>query len=70
MNSASEIFAYEGSVEEVYRLLDKDTSAFSEMMNQLRADFEDTETLADELEEVLLASLSHHTPAFLLQEGV
>ncbi len=52
MLSASEIFASENSVEEVYRLLDKDSSAFSEMMNQLRADFEDTETLADELEEV------------------
>ena len=52
MSSASEIFACERSVEEVYRLLEKDTSAFSEMMNQLRADFEDTETLADELEEV------------------
>ena len=52
MRSAAEIFSCEESVEEVYRLLDKDTSAFSEMMNQLRADFEDTETLADELEEV------------------
>ncbi len=52
LHSASEIFAFESSVEEVYRLLDKDTSAFSEMMNQLRADFEETETLADELEEV------------------
>ena len=52
MSSASEIFACESSVEEVYRLLDKDTSAFSEMMNQLRADFEDAETLADELAEV------------------
>ena len=52
MLSASEIFASENSVEEVYRLLDKDSSAFSEMMNQLRADFEDTEALADELEEV------------------
>jgi len=52
MSSAAEIFASESSVEEVYRLLDKDTSAFSEMMNQLRADFEDTEMLADELEEV------------------
>jgi DNA repair protein RecN (Recombination protein N) len=51
MLSASEIFACESAVEEVYRLLDKDTSAFSEMMNQLRADFEETETLADELEE-------------------
>ncbi len=52
LSGASEIFAYEGSVEEVYRLLDKDATVFSEMMNQLRADFEDTETLADELEEV------------------
>ena len=52
MSTASEIFACEGSVEEVYRLLDKDTSGFSEMMNQLRADFEETETLADELEEI------------------
>ncbi len=52
LNSANEIFTSESSVEEVYRLLDKDVSAFSEMMNQLRSDFEDTETLADELEEV------------------
>ncbi len=52
MSSASEIFACESSVEEVYRLLEKESSSFSEMMNQLRADFEDTETLADELEEV------------------
>lgn len=52
MSSASEIFACEGPVEEVYRLLEKDTSAFSEIMNQLRADFEEIETLADELEEV------------------
>jgi len=52
MRSASEIFSCEGSVEEVYRLLDKDASAFTDMMNQLRADFEDTEALADELKEV------------------
>ena len=52
LNSANEIFISESSVEEVYRLLDKDVSLFSEMMNQLRSDFEDTETLADELEEV------------------
>ena len=52
LNSANEIFASESSVEEVYKLLDKDVSLFSEMMNQLRSDFEDTETLADELEEV------------------
>ncbi|RRS29853.1 MAG: DNA recombination protein RecN [Epsilonproteobacteria bacterium (ex Lamellibrachia satsuma)] len=52
LSNASGIFSYEANVEEVYRLLDKNISAFSEMMNQLRADFEDTESLADELEEV------------------
>ena len=52
LSSANEIFATEASIEEVYRLLDKDVTMFSDMMNQLRADFEDTETLADELEEV------------------
>jgi len=52
LNLANEIFTSESSVEEVYRLLDKDVTMFSDMMNQLRADFEDTETLADELEEV------------------
>jgi len=52
LESANEIFIHESSVEEVYRLLDKDVSTFSEMMNQLRADFEDTQTLTDELAEV------------------
>ncbi len=52
LNTANEIFMFESSVEEVYRLLDKDVSLFSEMMNQLRSDFEDTEILANELEEV------------------
>ena len=52
LSTASEIFNYESSVEEVYRILDKDVSTFSEAMNQLRADFEESEMLADELEEV------------------
>jgi len=52
LQSASEIFLYEAHVEEVYRLLDKDASLFSDMMNQLRADFEESENLADTLEEV------------------
>jgi DNA repair protein RecN (Recombination protein N) len=52
LNTANEIFAFERSVEEVYRLLDKNVSLFSDMMNQLRSDFEETETLANELEEV------------------
>jgi len=52
LNIANEIFASESSVEEVYRLLDKSVTPFSDMMNQLRADFEETESLADELAEV------------------
>jgi DNA repair protein RecN (Recombination protein N) len=52
LNTANEIFGFERSVEEVYRLLDKDVSLFSDMMNQLRSDFEETENLASELEEV------------------
>ncbi|MBT8349550.1 MAG: DNA recombination protein RecN [Sulfurovum sp.] len=52
LSSATDIFALETSVEEVYRLLDKDGSVFTDAMNQLRADFEETENLADELEEI------------------
>ena len=52
LSSAADIFTLETSVEEVYRLLDKDGSVFTDAMNQLRADFEETESLADELEEV------------------
>lgn len=49
---ANSIFNLEESVSEVYRLLDKDSGGFVEMMNQLRADFEDIESLAEELAEV------------------
>ena len=52
LSNATDIFTLETSVEEIYRLLDKDGSLFSDAMNQLRADFEETENLADELEEV------------------
>lgn len=52
LDTANDIFTVENSVEEVYRLLDKDSSLFSEMMNQLRSDFEETEALTNELEEV------------------
>ncbi len=52
LDAANGIFAYEQHVEEVYRLLEKDASVFSETMNQLRADFEESEILADELAEV------------------
>ena len=49
---ANGIFDFEESVTEVYRLLDKEDTVFSEMMNQLRADFEEIEILSDELAEV------------------
>ena len=52
LSGAVDIFSLESDVEEVYRLIDKDSSMFSDMMNQLRADFEETENLADELKEI------------------
>jgi DNA repair protein RecN (Recombination protein N) len=52
LSEAAEIFRYESSVEELYRLLDKDAGAFSEAMNQLRADFEESEAVAEGLEEI------------------
>lgn len=52
LSSAMDIFTAENAVEEVYRLLDKDASVFIDAMNQVRADFEETEHLASELEEM------------------
>jgi DNA repair protein RecN (Recombination protein N) len=52
LSSAMDIFTAEVAVEEVYKLLDKDASIFTDAMNQVRADFEETEHLATELEEM------------------
>ena len=52
LHRAMVIFEAEGAVEEVYRLLDKDASLFTDAMNQVRTDFEETEHLASELEEM------------------
>jgi len=52
LESANGIFTFEESLFEVYRLLEKDDSLISEMMTQLRADFEDIETLSEELADV------------------
>ena len=49
---ANGIFDFEEVVTEVYRLLDRDNTTFLEMMTQLRSDFEDIETLSEELSEV------------------
>ena len=52
LSTAMDIFTAEAAVEEVYKLLDKDASVFMDTMNQVRADFEETEHLATELEEM------------------
>jgi len=52
LDQAMKIFSAESAVEEVYKLLDKDASTFMDAMNQVRADFEETEHLANELEEM------------------
>ncbi len=46
---ANAIFQLESSVQEVFRLLEKDDSYFTDAMNHLRADFEETEQLTEEL---------------------
>ena len=52
LKHANEIFKFEESVTEIYRLLDKDDAPFIEFMNQLQVDFEDIELLSEELAEV------------------
>jgi len=52
LSTAMDIFDAESAVEEVYKLLEKDASVFMDAMNQVRADFEETEHLAAELEEM------------------
>jgi len=46
------IFAYEDEVYELFEMLNKDSSYFSDAMNQLRSDLEDIESLSEELAEV------------------
>jgi len=52
MQRASGVFEFEKAIEEVYTLLDRDSSYIDEAFNQLRADFEDSDTLIDSLLEV------------------
>ena len=49
LSRAGEIFGLEGPVYEVFQLLEKDEGYFSDAMSQLRADFEETQSLAEEL---------------------
>jgi len=47
--SIEAIFEFEDSVYELFNILDKDSSYFSDSLNQLRSDFEDIESLSEEL---------------------
>jgi len=52
LDISMEIFNLESSVQEVFRLIEKDDAYFTDTMNQLREDFEATQHLADELSDI------------------
>lgn len=52
LQKAEEIFLLEGSISDIFRLMDKDGGYFSDTMNQLRSDFEETQSLTSELEDM------------------
>ncbi len=54
---AEEIFNYEDSVYELFNMLDKDASYFSDAMNQLRSDFDDISTLSSDLADIDIEEL-------------
>ena len=54
---AQEIFNYEDTIYELFSLLNKDSSYFSDAMNQLRSDFEEVEALKEELEDIDIETL-------------
>jgi len=49
LSKAEDIFRFESSVDDIYSILGKDSSYFSDAMNLLRADFEEAEQLTREL---------------------
>ncbi|MBN2823810.1 MAG: DNA recombination protein RecN [Campylobacterales bacterium] len=52
IENANAIFELESKVVEVYRLIDRDSAFVTDTFNQIRSDFEDIDTLSEELEEV------------------
>ena len=52
LQRAGEIFGSEESVYELFRLLDREGGYFSDAMNQLRADFDEAQSLAEELADI------------------
>ncbi len=57
LSKAEDIFGYESSVGDVYTLLEKDSSYFSDAMNQLRSDIEETTLLTEELSDTDVEAL-------------
>jgi len=52
-----EIFGFEDSVYELFEMLDKESSYFSDAMNQLRSDFDDIEALSEGLADIDIEEL-------------
>jgi len=52
IESAHAIFELESRVVEVYTLFDKESAFVTDTFNQIRADFDDIDTLSEELEEI------------------
>ncbi len=51
-SKAQDIFGYEDSIYELFNMLEKDSSYFSDTMNQLRGDLEDIDALSEELSDI------------------
>jgi len=51
-SNINNIFTFEDSIYELFAMMDKDASYFSDAMNNLRSDIEDIEALSDDLAEV------------------
>jgi DNA repair protein RecN (Recombination protein N) len=54
---ASSIFELESKIIEVYSILEQDSSFVTDAFNQIRADFDDVDTLSEELEEINIEAL-------------
>lgn len=57
LEQASGVFDLEERVQELFALAEKEADYFSDAMNQLRADFEEIESLSEELAEVEIESV-------------
>jgi len=52
LSLASDIFQSESQINNLFRLLEKDAGYFGDTMNRLRIDFEEAQTLSEELSEI------------------